>query len=311
MGKGKAMKVFITGGTGFVGTHLTRQLTEQGFQVTLLTRSIKPGRFLPRGAAYLEGDPTRPGPWQNEAASHDIFINLAGASIFHRWTDTYKTVLRESRIQTTRNLVKTLSLDKGRGKVLISTSAVGYYGFHQDEELDEKSPAGNDFLALLARDWEQEAMKAEEWGVQVIRSRFGIVLGDKGGALDQMGSLFNKGLGSRLGRGQQWFSWVHQQDLSDILLFLIQQKGLSGPVNCTSPFPVQNRELTRILGEVLRKPIFLPPVPGFMLRLIMGEFGNVLLEGQRVLPRKLMSLGYSFRFPLIKDAFYDLLNKPK
>jgi uncharacterized protein len=302
------MKVFITGGTGFVGTHLTKELTGQGFQVTLLTRSIKPGRFLPLGAVYLEGDPTRPGPWQKEAAPHDIFINLAGASIFQRWTDAYKITLRESRIQTTRNLVQALAMDKGREKVLISTSAVGYYGFHLDETLEEETPGGNDFLALLARDWEIEAMKAEEWGVRVIRSRFGIVLGDKGGALDQMVSLFNKGLGSRLGSGQQWFSWIHQQDLSDVLLFLINQKGLSGPVNCTSPFPVQNQELTRILGEVLRKPIFLPPVPGFMLRLIMGEFGNVLLKGQRVLPGRLLSLGFSFRFPLIKEALQDLLN---
>jgi uncharacterized protein (TIGR01777 family) len=304
------MKVFITGGTGFIGTHLTGKLAEQGFQVTLLTRSIKPGRFLPRGAAYLEGDPTRPGPWQDEAANHEIFINLAGASIFHRWTDEYKMTLRESRIQTTRNLVQSLALEKGREKVLISTSAVGYYGFHLDEELDEETPPGNDFLALLARDWEQEAQKAADSGVRVIRTRFGIVLGEKGGALDQMVFLFNKGLGSRLGSGQQWFSWIHQQDLSDVLLFLINQKGLSGPVNCTSPFPVQNRELTRILGEVLRKPIFLPPVPGFILRLIMGEFGNVLLKGQRVLPRKLMSLGYSFRFPGIKEALNDLLKKP-
>jgi uncharacterized protein len=304
------MKVFITGGTGFVGTHLTRQLTDQGFQVTLLTRSIKPGRFLPPGGTYLEGDPTHPGPWQKEAAAHQIFINLAGASIFQRWTEAYKMTLRESRIQTTRNLVQALSWENGGERVLISTSAVGYYGFHQDEELGEEAPAGNDFLAVLSRDWEVEAMRAEEWGVRVIRSRFGIVMGDKGGALDQMVSLFKKGLGCRLGSGKQWFSWIHQRDLSDALLFLINQKRISGPVNCTSPYPIQNRDLTRILGAVLRKPTILPPVPGFMLRLIMGEFGNVLLEGQRVLPRKLLSLGFSFRFPLIKDALNNLLNQP-
>lgn len=303
------MKVFITGGTGFVGSHLTQQLTAQGFQVTLLTRSIKPGRFLPRGAAYLEGDPTQSGSWQHEAAGHEIFINLAGASIFQRWTEEYKITLRESRILTTRNLVQALSLEKGGGKVLISTSAVGYYGFHLDEELDEETPAGTDFLALLARDWENEAVKAEEWGVRVIRTRFGIVLGEKGGALDQMTSLFSKGLGSRLGNGRQWFSWIHQQDLSDALLFLINQKELAGPVNCTSPYPVQNLDLTRLLGEVLRKPVLLPSTPGFMLRLILGEFGNVLLKGQRVLPRKLISRGYSFRFPLLKDALNDLLKK--
>lgn len=305
------MKVFITGGTGFVGTHLTTHLTARDFQVTLLTRSLKPGRFLPKGAAYLEGDPTRPGPWQKEAATHDIFINLAGASIFQRWTAEYKITLRESRIQTTRNLVQALSREKDRERVLISTSAVGFYGFHHDEELDEESPAGTDFLALLARDWENEARKAEEWGVRVIRTRFGIVLGDKGGALDQLASLFNKGLGSRLGNGRQWFSWIHQQDLSEVLLFLINQKELSGPVNCTSPHPVQNRDLTRLISEVMRRPVLLPPVPGFMLKLILGEFGDVLLKGQRVLPRKLMSLGYPFRFPLIKDALIDILVKKK
>ena len=305
------MKIFITGGTGFVGTHLTQQLTRQGDQVTLLTRALRPGRSLPSGAAYLEGDPTRPGPWQNEAASHEIIINLAGASIFHRWTDEYKKSLLESRILTTRNLVAALSLRKGQETVLLNASAVGYYGFHQDEELYEDTPPGNDFLAGLARDWEIEAGRAADFGVRVVLCRFGIVMGDKGGALDQIVPLFKKGLGSPLGSGTQWFSWIHQQDLSAILLFLINQKGLSGPLNCTSPHPVRNRELTKILGEVLGKPTFLPSIPAFMIKLIMGEFGNVLLKGQRVLPQKLLSSGYPFQFPIIKDALNNLLTKPK
>lgn len=303
------MKVFITGGTGFVGTHLMQQLTGQGYQVTLLTRSIKPGRTLPSGAVYLEGDPTRPGLWQNEVASHEIIVNLAGASIFHRWTEDYKKSLLESRIQTTRNLVDALSPRKGQETVLLNASAIGYYGFHQDEDLDEETPPGDDFLATLARNWENEAEKAVEFGVRVVLCRFGIVLGEKGGALDQMVPIFKKGLGSPLGSGEQWFSWIHQQDLSAVLLFLINRKEFSGPVNCTSPYPVRNRELTKILGEVLGKPTFMPAVPGFMLRIIMGEFGNVLLKGQRVLPKKLLTLGYSFRFPLLKDALSDLLKK--
>ncbi|MFH0786391.1 MAG: TIGR01777 family oxidoreductase, partial [Pseudomonadota bacterium] len=213
------MKVFITGGTGLVGSHLTQQLTGQGYQVTLLTRSIKPGRSLPEGAAYLEADPTRPGPWQGEVASHEIVINLAGASIFHRWTEEYKRSLLDSRLLTTRNVVEALSPRKGQETVLLNASAVGYYGFHQDEELVEETPSGDDFLATLARDWEHEAVKAVDFGVRVIRCRFGIVLGDKGGALDQMVPLFKKGLGSPLGSGRQWFSWIHQQDLSAVLLF--------------------------------------------------------------------------------------------
>jgi uncharacterized protein len=303
------MKVFITGGTGFVGTHLTQKLTEHGHQVTLLTRAIKPERPLPQGASFLEGDPTRPGPWQQQVPSHNALINLAGASIFSRWTEDYKTVMRESRIQTTRNLVEALSARKDQETVLLSTSAVGYYGFQGDEEIAEEDPSGDDFLATLARDWEAEARKAEEFGVRVVRCRFGIVLGEKGGALDQMIPLFNRGLGSPLGSGKQWFSWIHQQDLSRVLLFLIGQQEGSGAVNCTAPFPVRNRELTKILAEVLGKPSFLPAVPGFILKLRLGEFGSVLLKGQRVLPRRLLFLGFQFQFPELKGALENLLQR--
>ncbi len=303
------MKIFITGGTGFVGTHLTRNLTEQGHQVTLLTRAIKPGRSLPPGASFLEGDPTRPGPWQQQTPEHDVFINLAGASIFSRWTVEQKKAMRDSRLLTTRNLVEAIGSGKEGERVLISTSAIGYYGFHGDEELTEEDPPGNDFLAVLCRDWEAEALKAEAFGVRVVRCRFGIVLGDKGGALDQMIPLFKKGLGSPLGSGRQWFSWIHQQDLSRSLLFLIGQKEASGPYNCTAPNPVRNQDLTKILARVLGKPAFMPSVPGFVLKLIMGEFGNVLLQGQKVLPRRLFSLGFQFQFPELEGALQNLFRK--
>jgi uncharacterized protein len=303
------MKAFITGGTGFVGSHLTSQLLGRNFQVTLLTRAVKPGRFLPAGASYLEGDPTRPGDWQSQVASHDVFINLAGASIFNRWSESYKKTLIESRLQTTRNLIEALSARRGQETVLINASAIGYYGFHGDEELSEEDQPGTDFLATLARSWEEEALKAADLGVRVIRCRFGIVLGDRGGALDQMVPLFKKGLGSPLGNGDQWFSWIHQQDLSDILLFVIGQKELSGAINCTAPQPVRNRDLTKTLAEVLGKPTFLPNVPAFMLKAMMGEFGDVLLKGQKVLPKKLLDLGFTFRFPDIRGALTDLLNR--
>jgi hypothetical protein len=254
------------------------------------------------------GDPTRPGPWQEAVPSHEVFINLAGASIFSRWTEAHKKAMRDSRILTTRNLVEALAARKGQTTALISTSAIGYYGFHGDEELTEDDPPGNDFLAVLCRDWEAEARKAEGWGVRVVRCRFGIVLGDKGGALDQMLPLFKKNLGSPLGSGDQWFSWIHQEDLSRVLLFLIGQEQAAGPINATAPRPVRNRELSRLLAAALNKSTFLPPVPGFLLKLILGEFGNVLLKGQRVLPGKLLSLGFQFQFPDLKGALENLLN---
>ena len=304
------MKIFITGGTGFVGTSLTKALTTQGHQVTLLTRAIKPGRALPPGAVFLEGNPKEPGPWQKAVAEHQAFINLAGASIFSRWTEASKKEMRDSRILTTRNLVSALADRKGLETILLSTSAVGYYGFHEDEEITEETPPGSDFLAIMARDWEAEARKAEAVGVRVIPCRFGIVLGEKGGALDQMLPLFRKGLGSPLGTGKQWFPWIHQQDLTRIFLFLLGKQGVEGPINCTSPNPVRNRELTRILAEVLGKPAFLPAVPGFMLKIIMGDFGDVLLKGQKVLPKKLLGMGFRFEFPDLKEALQNLLKKP-
>jgi uncharacterized protein (TIGR01777 family) len=304
------MKIFITGGTGFVGTYLTKELTAQGHQVTLLTRAIKPGRPLPPGASFLEGNPKEPGHWQKAVGEHQAFINLAGASIFNRWTEASKKEMRDSRILTTRNLVSALADRKGLETILLSTSAVGYYGFHEDEAVTEETPPGSDFLALMARDWEAEARKAEAFGVRVIRCRFGIVLGERGGALDRMIPLFSKGLGSPLGSGKQWFPWIHQQDLTQILLFLLEQKEAEGPVNCASPNPVRNKELTRILAEVLGKPAFLPAVPGFMLKIILGEFGNVLLKGQKVLPQKLLSLGFRFEFPALREALQNLFIKP-
>lgn len=301
------MKIFMTGGTGFVGTHLTGFLVREGHEVTVLTRSIREDRPLPEGASYLEGDPTEPGKWQEHVAAHEVIINLAGASIFRRWTEASKEIMRESRLLTTENLVQALSARKGQETLFLSTSAIGYYGGHGEEELDEEGPPGHDFLAALARDWESEARKAEAAGARVVLLRYGIVLGRSGGALRQMVPIFKFCLGSPLGSGEQWFSWIHEEDLARIYLFVLGQKDLSGPINCTAPNPVQNRELTRVLGETLGRPTFLPAVPGFVVRLMMGELGSVLLEGQRVLPKRLLEAGFRFEFPEIAKALEDLL----
>ncbi len=303
------MKVFMTGGTGFVGTALMPKLTEQGYEVTLLTRSIRKDRFHPAGVSLLEGDSTKKGTWQESVPGHDIFINLAGASIFARWTRRRKKMIRDSRLLTTQNLVDALSGRKDKETLLLSTSAVGYYGYHGDEELDESSPPGNDFLASVTSEWEAEAVRAQTYGVRVLLCRLGIVLGSKGGALDRMIPLFKWYLGSPLGNGEQWFSWIHEQDLANIYLFLINQKDISGPINCTAPYPVTNREMTRAMAEVLNRHTLIPSVPGFMIKLLLGEFGSTLIDGQKVLPGKLLEAGFQFRFSNISQALEDLLKE--
>lgn len=301
------MKIFMTGGTGFVGTTLTERLTGMGYQVTLLTRGVRPGRPFPDGAIALIGSPVEQGMWQEMVKDHEVIINLAGASIFTRWTKEAKKEIRESRIRTTNNLVKALSVPNTKVRMFLSTSAIGYYGFHGDEELDEESPPGDDFLAQLAREWESSALRARDYDVDVVLMRFGVVLGRKGGALEMMVPAFKKYLGSPLGSGKQWFSWIHEEDLALIHLFLLDHKSVSGPINCTAPSPVRNEELTRILSEVLNKPAFMPSVPGFVVKMIMGEFGSVLLNGQKVLPKRLMSMGFRFRYPEIKEALESAL----
>lgn len=301
------MKVFMTGGTGFVGTTLTRSLTEQGHQVTILTRKMPVNRNLPHGVSLLEGDPTKRGEWQRSVPQHEIIVNLAGASIFRRWGQKAKAVIRESRVLTTTNLVEALSDGMKRETTLLSTSAVGYYGFHGDEELDENSAPGDDFLASVTREWESAAIQAEAYGARVLICRFGIVLGKNGGALREMIPLFQKGLGSSLGSGKQWFSWIHEMDLVGIYLFLMAKNDLSGPINCTAPEPVRNKDLTQALGKALGKPTVMPAVPGFLVKLIKGEFGSVLLEGQRIFPKKLLDAGFHFRFSRIHEALHDLL----
>lgn len=301
------MKVFITGGTGFVGRTLTRRFTDRGAEVTLLTRRLEGKAAPPPGASYLEGDPTIQGPWQEEVPGHEVIINLAGASIFRRWTDSTKKEITESRIKGTKNLVEALKGRTGQETLLLSASAVGYYGFHVDEELDEESPPGEDFLATVAREWESAALEAEDYGVRAVVLRFGIVLGRRGGALKQMVPLFKWGLGSPLGSGRQWFSWIHEHDLAEIFLTLVERGDIRGPVNCTSPNPIRNRDFTKALGRALNRPTFMPAVPAFVMRLVYGEFGSILVKGQKVIPRKLIQSGFSFNFPEVGGALKNLL----
>jgi uncharacterized protein (TIGR01777 family) len=300
------MKVFMTGGTGFVGTFLSRELVRDGHAVTILTRRAHPPAPAPPGVAFLTGDPTQAGPWMAAVPEHDWIINLAGASIFTRWSDAYKQEIFDSRVSTTRNLVAALAAGDRR-QLFCSTSAVGYYGPRGDEVLTEDSPPDAGFLGELAKAWEAEALKAQDLGVRVVITRFGVVLGKDGGALGQMVPLFKKFLGGPIGSGVQWFSWIHQADHARAFRFIQTHPEISGPVNLTAPQPVRNRDLTRTLGRLLHRPTFVP-APDFMVRLALGEFADTLLTGQHVLPKRLLDAGFTFDFPTIDTALANLLS---
>jgi len=299
------MKIFVTGGTGFVGTWLIKALIEQGHDITILTRRAIHDDTS--GVEYVQGNPMTSGKWQQVAAEHEVMINLTGENIFGRWTEAKKEAIRNSRILTTANLVEAIARRQGKETRLFSASAVGYYGFHGDEILTEDSPSGGDFLGSVARQWEAEAKKAESFEAKVVLCRFGVVLGKHGGALEKMLPVFSAGFGSALGSGKQWFSWIHIEDLVRIFLFLLDRPNITGPVNFTSPNPVRNNEFAKSLSEILHKPYFMPNVPGFVIRTVLGQFGEILIKGQRVIPKRLLHAGFEFQFPEHKKTLESIV----
>jgi hypothetical protein len=300
------MRTLIVGGSGFVGSHLTPFLVENGFDVTVMARRPDRGPKLPSEVKMLASDATKPGEWQAQVPTFDLLINLAGVSVFKRWDDAYKKLLRDTRILTTRYLVEAIPSDAERKITLINTSGAGIYGATGDEELFESAPPGSDFLSHLARDWEAEAYKAEEKGVRVLTTRFGIILGKGGGALAQMVLPFKFFAGGPIGSGRQWVPWMHVKDLCRAELFLIEHENIRGPVNFSAPFPVRNVELSKAIGKAIGRPSFMP-APSFMIKLVLGEFGSVILEGQRAIPKVLLENGFRFEFPTIDEALKDLL----
>ncbi len=300
------MRALIVGGSGFVGSHLTQFLVRKGIDVTIMARKPERGPILAEKVGLVSADATRPGKWQDEVGRHDVIINLAGVSVFRRWDENYKRLLKESRVLTTGNVVDAIPSDTAEKITLLNASGAGYYGLTGDDELDETSPQGSDFLARLARTWEEEAIKAERKGARVIRARLGIVMGNDGGALSQMVLPFRFFAGGPVGNGRQWISWIHLQDLCRAALFAIENKDISGPLNFTAPVPVRNADLAKAIGKTMNRPSFLP-APAFMIRLVLGEFGEYVLNGQRAVPKALLDAGFTFAFDTIEEALRDLL----
>ncbi|KPA16598.1 NAD-dependent epimerase/dehydratase [Candidatus Magnetomorum sp. HK-1] len=296
------MKIFITGGLGFVGQHICRYLLKNGHHVTACGRSASQNILAHANFTYQSIDTSVKGDWQDSIAQFDAVINLAGVTIFKRWNDTYKQSIYNSRIQTTRNIVAAMS----KNSCLFNASAIGYYGPCQDKTITESHPAGKDFLAAVCKDWEAEALKAESKNCRVTVGRFGIILGLGGGALQSMLPAFRLLLGGPLGNGKQWFPWMHIHDLCRAIEFLISKPDQHGIYNFCAPHPVQNNEFAKTLGTVLNRPAFIP-APAFMIRLIFGELGETLLNGQRAIPDRLLKNNFQFDYPKLKQSLTDLL----
>ncbi len=297
------MKIAVTGATGFIGRSLCRELKRAGHEVVALSRD-------PKGVAGLL-DGVEVMPWGQDSApalpAVDGIVHLAGESVTGRWTAEKKHRIRESRVEGTRRLVEAMRRADPRPSVLVSTSAVGYYGDRGDETLTEESGPGGDFLALVCRDWEAEAGHAEELGLRVVSLRLGVVLAADGGALASMLTPFRLGVGGPLGSGRQWFPWIHRADAVGLYRFALECPAATGPINAVAPQLLRNREFTRHLAAALRRPALLP-TPGLALRALFGEFAATLLASQRVLPARAPALGYAFQYPDLATALRQTLD---
>ncbi|HEY0861472.1 MAG TPA: TIGR01777 family oxidoreductase [Pseudoxanthomonas sp.] len=297
------MHVLITGGTGFIGQALCAALLQAGHTLSVLTRDPARARAQVPPAARLLAT-------LDEARDVEAVVNLAGEPLMAgRWNATRKAAFRDSRLGTTRALIGWMARQSVRPRVLVSGSAIGYYGPRGDGALDESAAPGDDFAAHLCRDWETEAMQAEGLDVRTCRVRTGIVLGTGGGALAKMLPPFRLGAGGPMGDGRQWMSWIHREDLIALIQWLLEQDGAGGAYNGTAPEPARNRDFARTLGRVLHRPALLP-APAPLLRLAFGEGARLLLTGQRVLPMHALVEGFRFRFPDLEDALRDLLARP-
>ncbi len=309
------MRVTVTGATGLIGSSLVGELKSRGDDVTVLSRDPDAARAR-LGVEATRWDSTGEAAPADALAGRDAVVHLAGEPVAQRWTSAAKRAIRESRVAGTRNLVSGLSATSPTGegpprharpRILISASAIGYYGPHGDEPLDEEAPAGSDFLAQVCAAWEAEAHAASELGLRVVQVRTGVVLDRAGGALAKMLPPFRLGVGGPVAGGRQYMSWIHRADLVGMMLAALQDDSWSGPINATAPEPISNAKFSHALGRALHRPSLLP-VPGIALRLLYGEMAEIVTTGARALPAKPLMLGYAFRHAQLDEALRSALS---
>jgi hypothetical protein len=305
------MKVAVTGGTGFVGSRLVERLQSLGHEVILLTRNpLKAQQLFPQevytGVQVVAYDPMQLGDWQQVLAGCEGVVNLAGEPIAEaRWTAAQKQTILTSRVVTTQNLVEAIHQANPRPSVLVNASAIGFYGTSEAATFDESSPSGDDFLAQVCQQWEAAAKAVESSGTRVVILRLGIVLGP-GGALAKMLPPFRMFAGGPIGTGRQWFSWIHRDDVVNLIVQALTDPSWQGIYNATAPHPVQMAELCTELGRVLNRPSWLP-VPSFALEALLGEGAKVVLEGQRVLPSHTLAADFAYEYPDLPQALAQVL----
>ncbi len=304
------MKIVLTGATGFVGEKLVERLHALGDRIVVLARNPQKAiRQFPQdifpNVEVISYTPFVLGDWAKAISGSDAVINLAGEPLAGvRWTDKRKQEIRNSRILTTKVLVEAIAKADLKPQVLISGSAIGYYGTSLDKSFDEYSSAGDDFLANVCKDWEAEAEAVTSLGLRLVKMRTGIVLG-MGGAIAKMLPIFQVGGGGKIGSGKQWFSWIHRDDLVELIIYALQNAQISGALNATAPKAVTNEDFTVAFAKAIKRPAFLP-VPAAALILIFGEGATVLLDGQRVLPHKAEINKFTFKYPDIGTALAQI-----
>ena len=298
------MNIFISGGTGFIGSYLRTILLQEGHFLTVVTRN--PEKYEDEKAKNQQFV-----SWDDDLVREmnktDAVINLAGASIFgQRWTKEVKDRIYESRIESTRQIVNAIKKADAPPSVLVSGSAAGYYGDRGDEVINESATAGNDFLARVCVDWEKEARKAEDAGARVVIPRIGIVLQQGGGALEQMLTPFKLGLGGPVGSGDQYFPWIHMHDLCRAFLFVIEEETIEGPFNLNAPHPVTMRTFADELANQLHRPSLFR-VPEFVLQLVLGDAAAPITNSLRLQPKKLQQNGFQFQYGYVTEALAEIL----